>query len=57
VQKKSLAKREKRKREDEEDPRDLGIEKVQPVANKDALGFLNLPAGKESFNTPLREKA
>jgi hypothetical protein len=57
VQKKSLAKREKRRREDEEDPRDLGIEKVQPVAKKDALGFLDLPAGKESFNAPLRERS
>jgi hypothetical protein len=58
VQKKSLGEREKMRREDEEDPRDLAIskrQKVQPVAKKDALGFLDLSAGKESFNTPLRE--
>jgi hypothetical protein len=56
VQKKSFAKRKKMRREDEENPRDLDIgkrQKVQPVTKKDALWFLDLPAGKKSFNTPL----
>jgi hypothetical protein len=47
------------KREDEEDPRDLDVgkrQKVQPVAKKDAIKFLDLPAGRAPFYTPLREK-